>query len=75
MNITLQTDQMPREGQFVAYWVIGEVMFSMTFMWDDGELLAYDTFADDWVLEHGYGSDDSSFLPDAEEVQFIQYKV
>lgn len=72
MSILLQTDQMPRDGQFVAYWVYQQAPFSMTFMWYDGVLLAYDTFADDWVFEHGFGDNDSSFLPDAEEVFFVQ---
>lgn len=74
MGVTLQTDQMPRDGQFIAYWVIGEVVFAMTFMWDEGALLAYDTFSDDWIVEHGYGDDDASFLPAADEVWFVQYK-
>ena len=45
---------MPDDGQFVAIWRIDGVVFSATFLHDDGELLAYDFMRDDWVLEHGY---------------------
>lgn len=86
MSITTQTDQMPRDGQFIAYWLIGEAIFAKTFMWDDGTLLAYDTFSDDWIVDHGYCEGLSAeamherevtgaeFLPDADEVWFVQYK-
>ena len=45
---------MPDDGQFVAIWRIDGVVFSATFLHDDGELLAYDFMRDDWVVEHGY---------------------
>lgn len=45
---------MPDDGQFVAIWRIDDVVFSATFLHDDGELLAYDFMRDDWVFEHGY---------------------
>lgn len=47
---------MPTEGQFVAIWAVGYAPFSQTFMWEDGELMAYDFTNDDWLppSEHGY---------------------
>lgn len=45
---------MPDDGQFVAVWKNEGVVFSQTFLHDDGELLAYDFMSDDWVFEHGY---------------------
>lgn len=45
---------MPDDGQFVAVWKNEGVVFSQTFLHDDGDLLAYDFMRDDWVVEHGY---------------------
>ena len=49
-----KSKSMPQDGQFVAIWRIDGVVFSATFLHDDGYLLAYDFMRDDWVLEHGY---------------------
>lgn len=53
-HVTIKT--MPTEGQFVAIWAIGGAPFSQTFMWEEGELMAYDFTKDDWLpsSEHGY---------------------
>ncbi len=53
----MQLKEMPTDGQFVAVWSNEGVVFSQTFLHDDGELLAYDFTTDDWILEHGYGKD------------------
>lgn len=52
--VTIKT--MPTEGQFVAIWAVGGAPFSQTFMWEDGDLMAYDFTNDDWLpqCEHGY---------------------
>lgn len=53
-HVTIKT--MPRKGQFVAIWAVSGAPFSQTFMWEDGELMAYDFTNDDWLpsSEHGY---------------------
>lgn len=61
---------MPDDGQFVAIWRIDGVVFSATFLHDDGELLAYDFMRDDWVLEHGY--DSQFFVLHDGDVMFFQ---
>lgn len=46
---------MPDEGQFVAMWSVCGSIFSVTLMWEGGELLAYDAFSDDWISEANSG--------------------
>lgn len=49
------TSLMPVEGQFVAMWPVDGSIFSVTLMWEGGELLAYDAFSDDWISEANSG--------------------
>jgi len=48
---------MPLSGQFVAIWAIEAAIFSATLQWSDGQLLAYDPFSDEWLLEDDSGYD------------------
>lgn len=66
--VTIKT--MPTEGQFVAVWPVGEVVFSQTFMWEDGELMAYDFTKDDWLpeSEHGY----TAFILNLKSATFVR---
>ena len=48
--------EMPSQGQFVAVWFIGDVLYSATLRWECGQLKAYNYSEDSWDCEcdHGY---------------------
>lgn len=41
------TNEMPKEGQFVAVWMYDDRVWSGVHQWIDGELMRYDV--DDWL--------------------------
>lgn len=55
-------NSMPVQGQFAAMWSIDGSIFSVTLMWEDGELLAYDAFFDDWISEANSGYERDFFV-------------
>ncbi len=52
---TVTTITLPLSGQFVATYVSGDRIFSVTLRWLDGDLHAYDGFKDEWVGSYGHG--------------------
>lgn len=50
-----KSDEIPKSGQFAAVWKTENGTFAQTFKYrDDGYLLAYDMYHDEWECEHGY---------------------
>lgn len=64
-----ESKNMPKDGQFVAIWEVGDVVFSQTFLYVDSALMAYDFTCDDWDYEHGY---DREFLESRKGITFFQ---
>lgn len=52
-------EDMPTTGQFVAIWFVGDVLFSATLKWLDGQLRSYEHSEDEWLYEcdHGYSKE------------------
>lgn len=50
-----QTKEMPKQGQFVAFWAVssGE-LFSATLDWVGYIMRSYNSSEDEWEIEHGY---------------------
>lgn len=54
-------NEMPREGQFVAIWFVGDVLFSATLKRSHQQIRAYDFAEDYWLPECDHGFSEEFF--------------